>query len=384
MNVRRVLAVASKEWREILRDRIYFALAFLLPAMLMLIFGFGMTHDVERVPLVVVDYDRSPSSRDYTQHFTGSRYFDFRGYRSDVRQVERELVNGELRVAVVIPDRFHARLTEGRPAEVQLLLDGTFTIAIRTIQGYLEAITAEAGREAAVMALARQRGIPRERAESLAQPVRLETRYLYNEEVRSMWTIAPLLVMFILTWITPLLMGLSVVREKETGSIYNIYASTVTRAEFIAGKMLPTVAVCCVNAAVMWLLATRWFQAPFRGNLGVFALGTLFFVIASCGIGLLISLMVRTQQAALIVSLILGMMIASEYSGMQTPVADLPPVNAAIARALPAMYYTALVEGSFLRGAGLRELWGNLAALVVIGAGILTLGHALLHKRTRS
>lgn len=383
MNVGRVLAVAHKEAREILRDRIYGLLAFLLPVMLMLVLGYGMTHDVENVPFAILDYDRTDASREYAQHFIGSRYFAYQGAVRDLRQADQALMDSKLRVVLVIPEKFQEDLARGRTAEVQMLLDGTFTTAARTVQGYVEAISADASSQVTLSALVRRRGLVPERARALAEPARLEIRYLYNQEARSIWSVAPLLVMFILTWITPLLLGLNVVREKETGSIYNIYASTVTRAEFMAGKLLPNVVICCLNAAVLWAMAVFYFGAPFKGSLPAFALGTLLFVTASSGLGLLISLAVRTQQAALMLSIIVGMLIAGQYSGMQTPVADLPPVNSAIAHALPAMYYTALVEGCFLKGSGLPELWGNLAALAVIAAGMLTLGHALFRKRVR-
>jgi len=384
MNLRRVLALAAKEWREVLRDRIYFALTFLLPVILMLVLGYGMTHDVENVPLAVVDYDHSASSREYAQHFTGSRYFAYQGTMRDVREVERAMLDGRLRVAIIIPEQFHQRLTAGRPTEVQVLLDGTFTIAVRTIRGYVGAIHADAAGELATNALARKLGVPPDRARVVVQPLNIETRYLYNEEAKGVWTIAPLLVMFILTWTTPLLLGLGVVREKETGSIYNLYASTVTRAEFLVGKLIPTISMSFLNGMLLWCLAAWYFGAPFRGSFPVFALGTLLFVTASCGIGLVISLVTRTQQAALMLSVILGMLVASEYSGMSTPISELPPVNAAIAHVLPAMYYTAIVEGSFLKGAGLTELGGNLAVLAVQSALILCFGPLLLHKRTRT
>jgi ABC-2 type transport system permease protein/ribosome-dependent ATPase len=384
MNLRRVAAVALKEGREIVRDRIYFTLAFMLPLALMFIFGYGMSQDVEHVPFAVLDEDRTPLSRDYLHHFIDSRYFAFRGYLRDPREADRLLADGTVRLVIVIPDQFQQRLLEGGSTSVQTFLDGTFTISIRTVRGYLEAINSAASGDLLVGTLARRLGVSPERAQVLLQPARIEVRYLYNQELRNAWTTAPMLLMVILTWTTPLLMALSVVREKETGSIYNVYAATITRAEFLAGKFLPTGLIGLLNAGLLWLVATAYFGAPFRGSLPLFALASALYVLAVSSLGLLISLAVRTQQAAQMLAVIVGTMVATQYSGMNTPVADMTGANYVIAHIFPAMYYTTIVEGSFLKGARLAQLWPELLALTLYAAAGLWVGHWRFRKRVRA
>lgn len=380
MNLRRVLAVARKEWREILRDRIFFTLAFLLPPVLMVVFGYGMTQEVEHVPIAVVDYDHSPSSRDYAQLFIQSRYFDFQGYLPSDREAARRLADGTLRVALIIPEQFHQRLAQGGTAEAQTLMDGTLPITTRTIRSYVDAINAASSADLQAASVARRLGVSLERARGMLQPVRLDVRYLYNQEARSIWTIAPLVILVIMMWTTPLLVSVSVVREKETGALYNIATSTISRAEYLAGKALPNILINTFNIAILWLIATRYFHAPFKGSLGVFTAATVLFVICGTGLGLLVSLLVKTQQAALMVVVILGTMIATEYSGLYTPIADLRGATWLVAHAFPAMYYANVIEGAFLRGAGWGELWKQVLILGIYGTVVLFLAHRWFHK----
>jgi ABC-2 type transport system permease protein len=382
MNLERMRAVLHKELREILRDRIYCLLALLLAPMMMLVFCYGMSQDVENVPFALLDYDRSPMSRDYAQHYISSRYFRFRGYLSQESQADRLLAHGDVRVVLIIPHHFQEQLLRGEAVQVQALLDGTFTIPARTVQSYVEAIGSEAGAALTVDALAKL-GVPQDRAQVALQPLRIEVRYLYNEQMRNMWTVAPTLIMVILMWTTPLLVSLSVVREKESGSIYNVYCSTLSRAEFLAGKMLPNVLIGCFNALVLFLLATVHFGAPFRGDPLTFALATVLFVVGICGIGMLTSFLVRTQQAALMVTVILSAIIVNQYSGLQTPIADLQGLEYGIAHLLPVMYYTTVIQETFLKGSGFASLWDQLLALAAYAGVMLMLPMALFHKRVR-
>lgn len=384
LNPRRVLALAHKEWREILRDRIYFLLAFILPPLLMLVFCYGISQDVEHVPFAVVDYDRSPMSRDYAHHYIVSRYFDFHGYLGDSRDADRLLANGEVGLVLVIAERFEEDLFSGRRVAVQSLIDGTFPQRARTVQGYIEAINAIASGELQVGYVAKRLGIPPERAFTFLQPLRLEVRYLYNPELRSVWSVAASMMMFILIMTVPLLSALSVVREKESGAIYNIYASTIGRGEFILGKLLPNVGISFVNALVLWFMALWYFGAPFKGGAVFFLVATFLYVTCASGLGMLVSMLVRTQQAALMVVVILSVLIALQFSGMLTPVSLLTGPNWWIAHLLPAMYYQNVVLGAFLKGSGFGELWLDALLLALFALVLLALVYRLFRKRTRT
>lgn len=384
MNLRRVLAVAQKEIREILRDRIYLLLAFAMPAMLMIVFGYGMSQDVEHIGLAVLDEDGTATSRDYAQRFIESRYFDYHGHLRSTREVERALTNGKIKLVVVIPSQFAQQLNQGKSVPVQMLLDGSFTTIARTARSYVEAMNASFNAGLQAHYLSAKLGLPQAQTAALIQPVRVEVRYLYNQEVKSIWAIGPSLMMFTLMLVVPILTSLSVVREKESGAIYNVYASTISRAEFICGKMLPAVAVALINACVLWLIATVYFGAPFKGNLWLLAFGTLLFVICAAGVGLVISFLVRTQQAALIVTTILTTLLAMQYSGIMTPVSSMTGATHTIARLFPPMYYENVIKGTFMKGVGADVLWPELLFLGSFAAVVLAAAYLMFRKRVRS
>jgi ABC-2 type transport system permease protein len=384
MKLQRIAAVARKEWRETTRDHVFLMLAFVMPVIWMVVFGYGLVLDVEDLPLAVVDYDRSALSRDYLYRFTESRYFRLVQAAKTEGQAGALLARGEVRVVVVVPERFGELLRAGQPVAVQTLIDGSFPLRTDIAKGYVIAINAAFSQERTTEYLARTRGLSLERAEQLTQPVTVAVRYLYNEEVRSTWSMVPALVMFTLMVSTPLLTALGVVREKETGSIYNIYSSTVSRVEFLIGKLAPYVAIATINLLVLWLLAVSWFQVPFKGSFTLFLTAGLLFVLTTTGIGLLISLLVMTQQAALIITMVVSMVPTLLFSGLIVPVSSLSPMSQFHAHLFPGMYFTNIVRGTFLKGVGFEILWVDLGALALY-AGLLGLvGYHLFSKRPRA
>jgi ABC-2 type transport system permease protein/ribosome-dependent ATPase len=384
MNARRIAAVASKEWRETIRDRMFFSLAFLLPILWMLVFGYGLVLDVENIPYAALDRDQSALSRDYLYRFQQSRYFDFKGALTDEREVEPLLASGRIRAAIIIPEKFQERLHAGQPVGVQTLIDGTFPLRTDITKGYVIAINSAFNEERLVDYISSRSGISRTQAEYRARPIKLEVRYLYNEEVRSTWSIVPALVMFTLMVSCPLLTALGIVREKETGSIYNIYSSTVTKIEFLFGKLLIPVLISSMNAVVLWIMATLWFGVPFKGNLLFFLVASLVFVLSSTGVGLLVSLLVRTQIAALLITITIAMVPTILFSGLIVPVSSLSPGSQFQAHLFPGMYYTNIVRGTFLKGIGLEVLWVDVLALALYALVLRFVGYGLFTKRPRS
>jgi ABC-2 type transport system permease protein len=384
MNLRRIAAVASKEWRETVRDRMFFSLAFLLPILWMLVFGYGLVLDVENIPYAVLDRDQSALSRDYLYRFHQSRYFDFKGALTGERDVEPLLAAGRIRAAIIIPEKFQERLNAGQPVGVQTLIDGSFPLRTDITKGYVIAINSAFNEERFVDYISRQKGISRVQAERRARPITLEVRYLYNEEVRSSWSMVPALVMFSLMLSSPLLTALGIVREKETGSIYNIYSSTVTKVEFLVGKLLPYALISWMNAVVLWIMATLWFGVPFKGNLLFFLAASMVFVLCGTGLGLLVSLLVRTQIAALLITIIIAMVPTILFSGLIVPVSSLSPGSQFQAHLFPGMYYTNIVRGTFLKGIGPEVLWMDVLALALYAVILRFVGYGLFTKRPRS
>ena len=376
--------MALKEWKEATRDRLFLLLAFLLPALWLVVFGYGLNLDVENIPFAVLDRDRSELSRDYLHRFMQSRYLSFQGYADDERALDRLLTETKIRAAIIVPERFQEQLAAGEPASVQTLLDGTFPLHTDIAKGYVIAINQAFTEERLIEYLRRTRGLTQEQADALVRPLTVEVRYLYNEEVRSTWSMVPALVMFTLMLASPLLTALGVVREKETGSIYNIYSSTVSRAEFLTGKLLPYIVISLVNVCVLWLMAVGLFQVPFKGSFLLFFSASVLFVCCTTGIGLLISLLVQTQMAALIITMVVAMNPTILFSGLLVPVASLTRGAKVQAHLYPAMYYTNIVRASFLKGVGADVLWTDLLALAMFAVALSGLTYRLFTKRPKT
>jgi len=384
MNLRRISAVAIKETKEVLRDRMFLGLAFLVPAMLMVVFGYGLTLDVENLSLAVIDYDNSFASRDYLDRFIHSRYFDFKGYLSSEKEIPPLVADNRLRIVIIIPEHFQKRLSRGRPSHVQIIIDGTFPFRAQTAKSYVIAINDAVSRQWLTNYLSNKMGINKKEAERRIEPVRLNVRYLYNQEIRSIWSMAPSLMMFVLMVIPPLLTALGIVREKESGSIYNIYTSTVTKGEFLIGKLTPYGFISILNTILLWLMATRLFGAPFKGSLFFFFPVTILYVLCTTGLGLLISLLVSTQIAALIVTVIVTILPAILYSGMFVPVSSLGDAVWVEAHLFPSMYFNTIAHGVFLKGVGLKVLWPEVTALAIYACLLFFTGYFLFRKRTKS
>ncbi len=384
MNLTRVKAITCKEWREILRDRLFLSLAFILPVSMMLIFGYGMKMDVEHIPFAVLDQDRTAMSRDYLHLFMDSRYFDYKGHVESERELEPLLAGSRIRFAIIVPPEFQKNLLAGRPVAVQSLIDGTFPFRTSTSKGYVVAINAAFNGRLLAGFISQRMGISPEQAAALAQPVKPQLRYLYNQELKSIWSIAPSMMMFILLMTPPFLTALGVVREKENGSIYNIYSSTVTRGEFLAGKLLPYVGISVVNVLLLWLLAVTLFGTPFKGDPLFFFGASIIYVTCTTGIGLLVSLFARTQVAAMMITVVVTIVPAVLYSGLLVPIASMDAASQFEAHLFPAMYYTDIALGSFLKGIGMGQLWGRVAALLLYTLVLWTASYLLFHKRVRA
>lgn len=382
MNLTRVLTLAHKEVREIVRDRLYLLLAFLLPVALLVVFGYGMSQDVENVGLAVIDEDHSAGSREYVQRFFAAGHLR-RVPAPEPAGIDRALTDGGARAVLWIGPGFERRLAAGAAVDVQVLIDGAFTTPARTISGHLEGINAQINAELRAVALARH-GLAGSGVAATAQPIRLLPRFLYNPQLRSIVFIGPSLIMLVLMLVPPLLIAVSIVREKATGAIYNIASSTVTRLEFLLGKLLPVVGISMLDAVVLWLTVTYYFGVEFRGSLPVLAFAILLYVVATSGLGLLVSAAVRTQQAAIIITTMTAVIVAIQFAGLFVPLDSAEITNRVIAKLFPAGYFLPVVRGVYLKGAGMSVFWPELLVLALYSVAVLGIAHALFRKRTNA
>ena len=383
MNLRRTATLALKESREILRDRLFFGLAMVVPVTLMLVLGYGLTTDMEDVPIAILDYDRSPLSREYAHKFIDSRYFDFRGYLERAAQIDPAITGERVRVVLVIPPRFQRDLRRGRAVAVQSIAGGTVVQPAETVGGYVQATTAAFSQQQAVEYLARREGLSLSAAEARLAPVRLQVRFLYNEPLDSRWGIVPGLMMIVLMFTLPLLTAVSIVREKETGSIDNIYASTLPPAEFLAGKLVPYWALAVFNGLVLWAIATLLYGVPFRGSPWLFLAAIVLFALCNTALGLIVSLLVRSQIGAILVMIVVTLVPAILFSGVFTPLESLGTAGQIQSRLLPATYFYRIAQASFLKGLGWEIIWQDVAMLGLYGFLLLLLGRWFFTKRPK-
>ncbi len=376
-SLKRLLAVAKKEARELLRDPITLGIAIVLPLLMMFLFTYAITLDVREIRLAVLDEDGSSESREYVASFLQSGYFRLHAAVRSLREIERLLNQGAVRVALVIPVGFSRNLGQGLPADVQTLLDGSFANTAIIALNYVDAITQTyTGRLQERALAARIGGFPR-----LSTAVRVEPRVRYNPALRSEYYVVPGLFAVILMAFPPLLTALAVVRERERGSILQIYTSPVRAWEFLGGKLLPYAAIAFLEILLLLAVGSFWFAAPVRGGVPLLLGLSLLYVLCTVGIGLLISTVTRSQVVAILLSIVLTFMPAFLFSGFLFAIESMPLFFRWYTYLFPARYFVEVARGISLKGVGLERLWPNVALLLAYGVALLTLASLRFRKK---
>lgn len=368
----RLWAYARREAIELLRDPIRLAFALLAPALLMLVVGYGVSFDVEHVAYAVLDQDYSPESRLYLENFSGSRYFAERQPIRDYPEMERRLRQGDIRVAIEIPPNFGRDLKSGRQPEIGIWLDGSMPFRADTAREYVEGVDELYLRDFNEHELDRDRQ---------PLPAHVEIRFRYNQDFKSAFALVPGDIMIFLILIPAMMTALGVVREKELGSITNFYATPVTRLEFVLAKQFPYVVIALFEFASLMALALWLFAVPLKGSAAALLVGSVLYVIASTGFGLLISIFVRTQIAAIFATAIISTVPALQFSGWLTPVSSLTGTARFIGLAFPSTYFQRISLGTFTKALEFGGLMPEFEALAGFTAIFLLTSAALLSKQ---
>ncbi|WP_434513295.1 ribosome-associated ATPase/putative transporter RbbA [Dechloromonas sp. ARDL1] len=372
-SLRRLFGYAYREALELRRDMIRLGFALLGSVIMMFVLGYGMSFDVENLRFAVLDHDQSPESRDYISNVAGSRYFVQRPNLLDEADRDRRMKSGEVSLAIEIPADYGRDLRRGRAPEIGVLVDGAMPYRGETMRGYIEGMHREYV----------QRLLREQAGQEAARPFGIASRYRYNQDFKSVYAMVPAVIPLLMLLIPAILMALGVVREKELGSITNLYVTPVTRLEFLVGKQLPYVAVCMASYCLMMLEAVLVFGVPVKGSFLAMTLGALLYVTATTGLGLLMSTFTKTQIAALFGTAIATMLPTIQFSGLTTPVESLQGAGYWIGQFYPATYFILICRGAFTKGLGFVELWPSLLALAAF-IPVLTLASvALLKKQER-
>jgi ribosome-dependent ATPase len=371
---RRLSAYALRETLEILRDPVRLAVALFGTGLLMLVFGYGITFDVENLAYAALDRDQTPESRTYLESYAGSRYFSQHAPLANDADADRRLRSGELALVVEIPPNFGKDLLRDTGADVAVWIDGAMPFRAETIRGYVEGLH-----------LGYLENLARESIGEAPATASydLQPRYRYNQAFRSVYAMVPGVIALLLLFIPAILMALGIVREKELGSITNLYVTPVTRLEFLLGKQIPYVILGVANFLLMTIMAIVVFGVPIKGSFAMLALGAFLYVLASTALGLLMSAFTRSQIAALFATAIMTMLPAVQFSGLMQPVSSLESSGAFIGRIFPTTYFLQISVGAFTKALSFRDLADQIGALALFFPILLALSAALLPKQER-
>ncbi len=376
MKMRRLRAVAHKEFLHILRDPRSLAMALALPAFMLLLFGWALSLDVDRIPTVILDQDKSPASREVISRFAGSRYFDVLGETDSYPAVVRAIDRGECLMAVALPSGFQADLQRGRTAQVQLLLDGSDSNTASISLSYAEAVLQ--GYQLEV----RNRTVLNRDLASGAVAADLQLRVWYNSELASKNYIVPGLLAVILTIIAALLTSLTIARERELGSLEQLLSTPLRPTEIILGKMSAYFALGAIDTVIAVIFGVFIFDVPLRGSLVLLAVSCFVFLFGTLCWGILLSAVAPSQLVAYQMGMISSFLPAFLLSGFVFAIENMPPLIQAPTHLVPARYFITILRGIFLKGVG-WSVWGvDLLFLAVYCAVVFWLAARRLSKET--
>jgi ribosome-dependent ATPase len=371
---RRMYAYTRRETLELLRDPIRATLATVGSLILMFVIGYGINMDVENLTFAILDHDDTAISRDYAVQLSGSRFFTEKPPLAGYADMDRRMESGEIALALEIPPGFARDLSRGRQISVGAWIDGAMPARAETVRGYVEGMHANW-----LMQKARELY-----GDAAAQGnFQLEVRYRYNPDVRSLDAMAPAVIPMLLLMIPSMLAVLSVVREKELGSIVNFYVTPVTRMEFLLGKQIPYVGIAMLNFLLLTAFAVFVFRVPLTGSLATLTAAAFLYVVVATAMGLFLSTFMRSQIAAIFGTVLITMIPAAQYSGMIDPVSSLQGVGAFIGQVYPATYFMTISRGVFSKGLGFGDLSGALVPLLIAIPVFIGLSAAFLRKQER-
>ncbi len=370
----RLRSMLVKEFIQVLRDPRMKTTIFVAPVFQIMVFGYAATTDVKNVPTAIYDLDNTPQSREITRAFVRSRYFQATRYIGSDRQVKDLIDKSVVKVVLRFNHGFSADLIGGKPARIQLILDGTDSNTGAVVLSYANSIIEDYSRnflhDKAYVLLEKIGGVP---------SVDLRSRAWFNPNLVSRNFYLPGVIALIVSLMSLLLTSMAVVREKEIGTIEQLIVSPLTATELILGKLTPFAVIAIMEATFVTTIAVLWFKIPIRGSILLLLGSTLIYLLVSLGIGLLISTISSTQQEAML-STFLFFLPANLLSGFIFPIRNMPVIIRYITLFNPLRYYMVILRGIFLKGIGIKILWPNIVILLVMGVAVLTISSLRFRK----
>ena len=374
MNLRRLLAISRKEVFQVVRDSRSLLIVLLMPLMLMTTLGYGVNLDTKHIKVFALDQEGSQASQDLLKRFQSSEYFDLAATVTDYRALAAALDDGRCQLAIVIPFDFSERLHDGRPVNIQALVDGSDNNTAELAIGYAQAVLASYG------AVVQTEYLRKSHAPTANPVLSVEARTWFNEDLESKNFIVPGVAAIVMAVVGVLLTSLTVAREWERGTMEQLISTPVTSLEIIVGKLVPYFALGMFDTAACAAIAVFWFQVPFRGSLIALSVGSGIYLIAILGLGFWISVATRNQLAASQIGLVTAFLPSFLLSGFTFPIDQMPIGVQPFTYLIAARYYIVILKSVFLRGTGLNFLAGPLIALVIYAALMVFLAKRSFHK----
>ncbi|MBN9668960.1 ribosome-associated ATPase/putative transporter RbbA [Roseibium aggregatum] len=371
---RRMFSYTRRETLELRRDPVRLTLALLGSAILMFVMGYGITLDVEGLTFAVIDHDQTTLSRDYTLNLSGSRYFDEQAPITSHADLDRRMRSGDINLAIEIPPGFARDVARGQDVEIGAWIDGAMPTRAETILGYVQGMHAYW-----LQARAREAGY----AAALVEPASVEIRYRYNPDVKSLPAMMPAMIPLLLMMIPSMLAALSVVREKELGTITNFYVTPTTSLEFLLGKQLAYILLSMVSFVMLTFLAVVVFGVPLTGSLMALTVGALLYVSAATGLGLLISAFMKSQIAAIFGTAIITLLPAVSFSGLVDPVPSLQGFGRLVGEIYPTTYFLTIARGTFSKALDFSDLGAAFVPLLLTVPVLLCLSVLFLGQQEK-
>lgn len=371
---RRLTAIIIKEFLQLLRDPRTLIMALIMPVVMLLLFGYAITTDVENLPTVVFDQSQSQESRALVRRFANSRYFAIIGPVGSLADIEREIDYARARVGIVIPPDYADAIQSGRTARVQVIVDASDPLVARSALATADAIGQVTSLQIVTRRLQRS-GVP-----SVSMPLEMRVRAWYNPDLRNVNFMVPGLLAVVLSLLTLMLTAIAIVRERELGTLEQLVATPIRKGELMLGKILPYVLLGYVDITLALLIAVYWFRVPVRGSLLLLYGLALIFYMATLGQGVLISTVSRTQRQAMQGAFFVFLPTIL-LSGFMFPREGMPVVIQWIGYAIPLTYFLIIVRGIIMKGVGFVELSGQIVPLAILGLIFFIVSVARFQKR---
>ena len=375
MSRRRLRAVAIKELHHITRDPRSLAMALLVPVMMLLLFGYALSLDVDRITTLIYDQDQTAASRELVRQFQGSRFFQILGEVNSYAEIDRAIDRSRALMAVVVGRGYGQSLAAGRETPVQILLDGSDSNTASIALGYAETLVRTYSINLRVESMNRRTG------QQLAQPVDPRLRVWYNSSLESRNYVVPGLIAVVLQIIAALLTSLTIAREWEMGTMEQLLSTPLRPAEMVLGKMIAYFAVGVADAAIAIVVGVFVFAVPFRGSLALVAVSTCVFLFGALFWGIFVSAATRSQLQAYQMGILSSFLPAFLLSGFIYATENMPPVIQAISRIIPSRYAITILKGVFLKGVGIEVLGTELLFLAIYAALVFFMATRKLNQK---